>query len=113
MYFDGWEKFNADGASLDFFRKVENGVVFIGFDSSSCVPPEPMVNAMIALNFIQDRNTKVIMINHKFPAGLIPKIETIFDYETKEIEDKRVEIIFSLKHDAKPRNLDVNQNCHG
>ena len=40
---EGWERFCAQGASVDFYKK--DG--WISFDSSSCTPPGPMVNAMV------------------------------------------------------------------
>lgn len=108
-YFKDWNEFNAEGATVPFYKKDS----FIGFDSSSCTPPGPMVNATVALNFIKDKNTKVIMINHKFPAGLIPKIEQDYNYEKEELENGFVKIIFSLKDGKTPKTLDTNQICKG
>lgn len=110
-YFEGWEKFNVDGASVPFYKTIKNGVSFVGFDCRECMPPEPMVNASIALNFAKDENTKIVMINHRFPAGLIPKIESRFDYVNEELESGfRLE--FTLKNGAKPdKNMDVT--CNG
>ncbi|ABK82844.1 hypothetical protein CSG_2050 [Campylobacter fetus subsp. venerealis str. 84-112] len=112
-YFENWQKIKADGASLDFYKKTENQTELIGFDSSRCIPPEPMVNAVIALNFIKDKNIKVVMINHKFPAGLIPKIEDKFDYTSESLEDGNVRLIFSLKDGAQSSLLDTKCECHG
>lgn len=96
-YFKDWQKISVDGADLDFYEKVENGVKFIGFDSSKCTPPTPMINAMVALNLVKDSSTQVVMINHKFPAGLIPKIEHNFNYSYKEFSQDLVEVKFWLK----------------
>lgn len=105
-YFEGWEQFELDGATVSFYKKSENGTIFIGFDSSSCTPPGPMVNASVALNLVKDKNTKVVMINHKFPVGLIPKIEDMFDYTNENLEDGKVKLVFSLKDEAKYERID-------
>ncbi|NLY03436.1 MAG: hypothetical protein GXZ15_01120 [Campylobacter sp.] len=112
-YFQGWEEFEVDGATVAFYKKTTQKELFIGFDSSSCTPPGPMVNAMVAFNFVTDKNTKVVMINHKFPAGLIPKIESQFDYEQEDLEDSLVKLTFTLKSGVKPKQFDTNQVCHG
>ena len=50
----------------------------------------------LAIKFA-DKNTKIVMVNHKFPAGLIPKIEKSFDVEREDLEGGAVKMIFSLK----------------
>ncbi|QKF65065.1 hypothetical protein [Campylobacter corcagiensis] len=106
-HFDGWEKFSVDDATVDFYKKDK----FIGFDSSKCVPPEPMVNAIIALKFLPDRARKVIMINHKFPIGLIKKIENSVNYEKTDLENGLVKLEFSLKDGMSLG--DIKADCKG
>ena len=91
---EGWERFCAQGASVDFYKK--DG--WIGFDSSSCTPPGPMVNAMI---------------NHKFPAGLIPKIEANFNYEAQDLPNGVVRVKFTPKDGVERVKFDTNQQCNG
>lgn len=113
-FFKDWDEFEASGASVKFYKKEEDGVKFIGFDSSACVPPEPMVNAMVGLNFIKDKSTKVVMINHKFPAGLIPKISDKFNYKDEILKSGLVRVEFSLKDGVSvDEPLDTAQVCHG
>ena len=64
--------------------------------------------AEIALN----ENEKLIMINHKIPMGLFPKIEAYFDYEVEELKDGNVRIIFTKKENLVPK-LDFDTNCLG
>lgn len=113
QFFDGYTEFSANGASVKFYKKVENGITMIGFDSRSCVPPEPMVNAMVALNLIKDKNTKVIMINHKYPVGLIPKVEKSFDIKRENLDGDQVKLTFTLKDNASVKEFDIAQICHG
>jgi len=79
-------------ATLAFFED-EN---YYYFDSSLTAPPEPMTNALAGLNFLSG-NKKLVMINHKIPMGLFPKIEGHFDYEIEELEDGNVKVIFTKK----------------
>ncbi|MBP3224222.1 MAG: hypothetical protein J6M14_02810 [Campylobacter sp.] len=112
-FFKDWEEFNPEGASVKFYRTNKDNCEFIGFDSRSCVPPEPMVNGLVALNLVKDKNTKVVMVNHKFPVGLIPKIEAKFDYERQDLPSGGVKLVFSLKDGASSGDLDTNVSCHG
>ena len=79
-------------ATLAFF-KDEN---YFYFDSSLTASPEPMINALAGLKFLNG-NKKLVMINHKIPMGLFPKIEEYFDYEIQELEDGNVKVIFTKK----------------
>ncbi|KEA46538.1 hypothetical protein CR66_01450 [Campylobacter mucosalis] len=112
-FFNNWQSFELDGATIKFYKTQTDGINYIGFDSRACVPPEPMVNAMLALNLVKDQNTKVVMINHKFPAGLIPKIEPNFNIERENLDGEQVKLTFSLKDNANPVNLDTKNTCHG
>ncbi len=109
-FFKNAEQFSVDGATVPFYKFNENGVKFVGFDSRPCVPPEPMVNALIAIKFA-DKNTKIMMLNHKFPAGLIPKIDKSFDIEREDIDGGAVKMIFSLKDGANIEDVDTSL-CH-
>lgn len=111
--FKNWESFEATGASVPFYKITLNGINYIGFDTTKCSPPEPMVNAMIALNFIKDNKTRAIMINHKFPSGLIPKIENQFSYEKEELLDGSVKIEFILKDESLSKSYNSNVSCGG
>lgn len=112
-FFQNWERFSIENSSLDFYRLNEDGVEYIGFDCRKCVPPEPMVNAMLALNLVKDKTIKVVMINHKFPAGLIPKVEGNFNIERENLQGDEVKLTFSLKDGKEPINLDHTKTCHG
>ena len=109
-FFTDWQEFDAAGATVKFYKKSQGGVEYIGFDSRKCVPPEPMVNALVAIKFA-NQNTKIVMVNHKFPAGLIPKIEKSFDVEREDLEGGAVKMIFSLKEGASIENIDTSL-CH-
>ncbi|MBE2983809.1 hypothetical protein CCAL9344_00395 [Campylobacter sp. RM9344] len=111
-YFKDWQKFSPKGATVDFFKTQKDDEKYIGFDTRACVPPEPMLNAMLALKFA-DKNTKIVMINHKFPAGLIPKIEKNFYVISENLEGEQVKLTFSLKDGASLEGFDFNQTCHG
>ena len=92
------EELRPEGATVPFYKYSANGKTIIEFDSSLTQPPEPMVNAMTALKFV-DKDTIVVMINHKKPMGLFGKIGENYDIDTKELENGNFQIIFSLKDD--------------
>lgn len=81
------------------------------FDTSLTAVPEPMINAVAGLGLL-DENKKLIMINHKIPMGLFPKIEAYFDYEVEELKDGNVKIIFTKKINLVSK-LDFDTNCSG
>lgn len=106
------EKIEVTGATVDFFKEIQDGVTVYQFDTSRCGPPEPMVNAMAGLQLL-DKNAKLVMINHKAPGGLFPKIEADFDYEVTELDDGKVRVEFRKKSDA-ANITDFTQNsCSG
>ncbi|ALV24205.1 hypothetical protein CIG2463D_0610 [Campylobacter iguaniorum] len=105
-YFENWEKFSVDGSSADFFKKIDGDTTYIGFDSSSLTPPGPMLNASLAINLVKDTSTKIVMINHKFPVGLIPKIEGSFNYTNEELDGGKVKLVFSLKEGKEVEKID-------
>ena len=73
---------HVNDATVPFVNYLEDGIMYIGFDTSSCVPPEPMVNAMLALEFLKDSHTKIVMINHRSPIGLLAKVQPlVFSYK--------------------------------
>ena len=105
------EQFEANGATVDFYKKIENGLSTYIFDTSNCGPPDPMVNAMVGLQIL-DENSRLIMINHKEPKGLYPKIEQEFNYEVEDIENK-VKVIFTKKSGS-DQSTDFSANsCSG
>lgn len=91
------ERIDVEGADVDFFTYEDNGVRIFQFDSSMTGPPSPMVNAMCGLKLIDGTDKKLVMINHKPPMGLFPKIEDRYSYIVQELEDGKHKIVFSLK----------------
>jgi hypothetical protein len=100
------------GATVPFFKESIDGVIIYTFDTSATPPPEPMVNAMLGLALL-DENSKLVMINHKSPGGLFPKIEAEFDFEVSDLDDGRVQVVFTKKRHAS-NTTDFTQNsCNG
>ncbi len=91
------KKIEIQNSTVDFFEFIQDGTKTYYFDSSECAPPEPMVNAMLGLQLLKDENERLIMINHKAPGGLFPKIENNFNFEVFNIEDGKVKVIFNYK----------------
>ncbi|MBU3013746.1 hypothetical protein KO488_03190 [Poseidonibacter lekithochrous] len=106
------KKIEIEGSTVDFYTFIQDGTTNYYFDTSEVGPPEPMVNAMAGLQLL-DENSKLIMINHKPPMGLFPKIQQNYNYEIQEIEDGKHSVIFTYKNNTKPQT-DFSQNtCAG
>lgn len=108
------EKIEVTGSTVDFFKFVDGDTTVFTFDTSSCQPPEPMVNGMCGLQLINESNQRLEMINHKAPMGLFPKVEADYNYEVIDLDDNgKVKVVFTKKQDAK-NSTDFTQNsCSG
>jgi len=106
------QKITPMGASVDFFKIIENGLTTYYFDTSKCGPPAPMVNAMAGLQLL-DENSKLVMINHKIPGGLFPKVEADYNYEVESLDDGNVKVVFIKKADAVGSTNYNDNKCSG
>ncbi len=101
------------GATVPFFTYTIEETQYFEFDTSKCGPPDPMVNAMAGLKLIDNADKKLVMINHKFPGGLIGKIGENYSHTKEEMEDGRVKIIFSyIAGESEKADLSKN-SCDG
>jgi hypothetical protein len=106
------EEFNPEGATVPFYKYTIEDSQIIEFDTSKCGPPEPMVNAMIGLKMV-DADTKLLMINHKRPAGLLDKIGQNYDFDSIDTPDGGVQLLFAYKS-GESEKADLSDNkCHG
>ncbi len=108
------KEINVEGATVPFYEYKIGDTTYVEFDTSRCGPPEPMVNAMMALKLVREgKADKVIMINHKKPMGLLPKIEGEFNIESEEDENGIAKLVFTKKDTPlKETDFDDNQ-CAG
>ena len=107
------QKVEREGATVDFYKFEKDGITYYQFDSSRCGPPEPMVNAMSGLKYIKDPNTKLIMINHSKPMGLLEKIGQNYEVEVEELSDGNVKLVFSYKPGESEKANLKDGSCHG
>jgi len=106
------KELKVEGATVPFYEYEDSEGRVIEFDTSECGPPEPMVNAMTALKFI-DPKTRVVMINHKTPMGLLNKIEENYDINTEDIDGGKVKLTFTYRPGkSEEANLD-DATCDG
>ena len=101
-----------EGATVPFYKYEKDGVSYLQFDSSKTGHPEPMVNAMTGLQNLED-NQKLVMINHKPPMGLFPKVEADFDYEVEQIGNDLYKMTFSKKANAAGATDFNDRSCNG
>ncbi|MBL0722047.1 MAG: hypothetical protein JJV88_05650 [Sulfurovum sp.] len=109
---DNAEQFSPEGATVPFFKYEIAESQIIEFDTSKSGPPEPMVNAMIGLSMVNN-NTKLLMINHKIPAGLINKIDENYIIESVDTSDGGVQLLFSYKNGKSEEANLSDHSCHG
>lgn len=106
------EEIELPNSTVPFFKYEKEGLTYISFDTSTYAPPEPMVNAMAGLKALKDKTYRLIMINHKLPLGLFPKIENDFEFSYEELKN-HVKIEFKLK-DTKVKSTNFDDNhCNG
>jgi len=100
------------GATVPFFTYTIEETQYFEFDTSKCGPPDPMVNAMAGLKLIDSSEKKLVMINHKFPGGLMGKIGENYAHEKEEMDDGRVKLVFSYIS-GESEKADLTQNSCG
>lgn len=105
-------KIEVKDSTVDFYKYMEDGVTNIFFDSSTCTPPGPMVNAMAGLKIL-DKNSKLIMINHLSPEGLFPKIDQNYNYKITQLDDGRVKVEFTCKENTQQVTDFTDNQCGG
>jgi len=106
------KELQVEGATVPFYEYEDSEGRVIEFDTSECGPPEPMVNAMTALKFI-DPKTRVVMINHKTPMGLLNKIEENYDIEKEELDGGKVKLTFRYREGASEKANLNDTHCDG
>jgi len=110
---DTAQSLSVKDATVPFFTYEKDGMSYIYFDTSTCVPPEPMINAMLALELLDSVTKKVIMINHRSPVGLLAKVERFYDIETTQREDGKLQLIFSYKEGISDQADLSQKQCAG
>ena len=110
---DTAHSFTVQDATVPFFTYEAHGTSYIYFDTSACIPPEPMINAMLALELLDSVTKKVVMINHRSPVGLLAKVEKFYDIETTQLEDGKLQLIFSYKEGVSDQADLSQKQCAG
>ena len=101
------------GATVPFVTYTIEESQYFEFDTSKCGPPDPMVNAMAGLKLIDNSSKNLVMINHKFPGGLIGKIGENYSHTKEVLPDGNVKIIFSyIAGESEKADLSKN-TCAG
>lgn len=109
---DSAKKIKVEGSTVDFYELKNGNSMAYFFDTSLCPVPEPMINAMVGLKLINENN-KLVMINHKPPIALFPRIQQNYNYEIEELEDGRYKIEFTYKSGTKNKVNFDNNFCDG
>jgi len=102
------------GSTVNFLRYIVNDIEYISFDTSDRGAPEPMQNALLGLRLITNSKTRLIMINHRRPEGLLAKLDGKFDYIEKTTDSGDVVIEFFLSNNKTITDLNnIDNNCNG
>lgn len=108
------QEMKVNGATVPFYSYMsEDGFQVIEFDSSKCVAPEPMLNAMLGLELLQDEKMKLVMFNRMSPVGLYPKIDKYFDIQECTLEDGKVKLEIFYKEGISDKADLSDKTCHG
>ena len=99
---------HVNNTTVPFSTYAIDEIQYIEFDTSTCIPPEPMVNAMVALELLTSNKVKIVMINHRSPVGLLAKVGAFYDIETTDLGDGKLKLIFSYKEGETPK-ADLSQ----
>lgn len=106
------KKIYLPGATVDFFEYEENDLTYYYFDCSLCTPPDPMVNAMLGLELIDNENKRLIMINHSIPNALLLRVNANFEYEIEKLSEN-MKIEFKYKKGTTLQTDFSNNKCSG
>lgn len=104
---------HVENSTVPFVTYTHDGITYIELDTSLCVPPEPMVNAMLALEKLTSPHVKIVMINHRSPVGLLAKIGSFYDIETIALGEGKLKLIFSYKEGETPKADLSKKSCVG
>ncbi len=105
-------KIKVENATVPFYKYTHEDETFIVFDSSKCVHPEPMTNAMAGLQLLE-KCEKLVMFNNKPPLGLFEKVKDDFNYKVSENVDGTAKIIFTKKHSNSTTTDFTDTKCGG
>lgn len=95
---DQKQKIALPNTTLDFYTYEEDGIEYIEFDARECEPPEPMVNALAALQTIITPKKRLRGTFFHLPEPLLVKVSNFFDYDLITHENGDVTVTFSLKN---------------
>lgn len=105
------KKIEIENSTVNFYEFIENDLKVYYFDSSECAPPEPMINAMLGLQLLKSTDDRLVMINHKAPSGLFPKIEKDFNFEVTNLDEDKVKVEFNSKNCSSESTDFTNNTC--
>lgn len=104
---------HVNDATVPFVTYTHDGIEYIEFDTSMCIPPEPMVNAMLALELLDAPSKKVVMINHRSPVGLLAKVSDFYTIDVSELEGGKQKLVFSYKEGVSDKADLSQKHCAG
>jgi len=84
-------------ATLDIYNYQENGLNIYEFDATECSPPEPMVNTIVTLEMLQNKNDRLKVLFFHEPAPLYERVAHTFSHESEELESGDILVTFKRK----------------
>ncbi|MCP4297549.1 MAG: hypothetical protein GY786_18275 [Proteobacteria bacterium] len=103
---------NVQGATVPFYRFQEGDITFYQFNTSFTPPPEPFINAMCGLALVKNDHTKLNMINHKEPMGLIDRMAGNFQIDITPLDEELYKITFAYKGEISQQADLTAKSCH-
>jgi len=90
------EKIEIPRTTLDFYTYEKEGITYYEFDATECSPPEPMVNAVVALNNLKDDKQRLIGTFFHIPTPLFERIKDKYSFEIEELQSGDFRIEFKI-----------------
>ncbi len=85
-----------EGTTLPFVTYEKDATRYYFFDATQSSPPEPMINALRALEYIKKGEILIGLFFHA-PEPLFAKIEPFFEYKVTPLTSGDVEVEFRRK----------------
>lgn len=84
-------------ATLDIYNYQENELNVYEFDATECSPPEPMVNTIVTLEMLKNKNDILRVMYFHEPAPLYERVSSSFTHESQELENGSFLVTFRKK----------------
>jgi hypothetical protein len=73
-------------ATLEIYNYEEDGLNIYEFDATECSPPEPMVNTIVTLEMLKNKEDRLKVKFFHEPQPLFEKVAPLYTHISEELE---------------------------